>query len=189
MTTKLGRIESWTLFEKTVQLEGLLHKHRELVIECHAPMGALASVETTDGVLVLGEVVGYEEFSVIVRGPVRFDLESEHEAYFRTDDCKPTAADGKRLKSYREPYIERVRDPVMERYFRMTQRTMENMQAQQAEVVATLAAQINKDRKASAAEIKRLEDAAKASATKPVEGDTSAKPASGGTVDPGNGAK
>lgn len=182
MTTKLGRIESWTLAVGTVKFPGLIHKHRELVVECHAPMGALATVETQDGILVLGEVLGYEEFSVLVRGEVKFTLESEHEAYWRTDDSKPTAADGQRLKTYRQPYIERVRDPVMERYFRHTQRTMESMARQQAEALAVIQADVARERNASAARLKELENAAKA--TKPVETNPAPEQAPNKPVEP-----
>lgn len=189
MTTKLGRISSWTLalVGQPIPLHGLEHKHRELVLEVHAPLGALVTVTDRDGSLILGEVVGYEEFSVNCRGYAELMLESEHEVYYRTDDSKPTAVDGQRLKTYRQPYVERVRDPVMERYFRHTQRTMENMAAQQAEVLAAVQKDMAAERKRNAARLKELQDAAKPA--QPVETDAAAEQAPGGAVDASKGAK
>lgn len=189
MTTKLGRINSWTLAtEAAVKLPGLAHKHRDLVVEVHAPLGALVTVTDINGSLILGEVRGYEEFSVNVQGDVRLLLESEHEVYWRTDDSKPTAVDGERLKTFRKPYVERVRDPVMERYFRHTQRTMESMVAQQAEVLANIGRDMAAERKRTAAQIKALEDA-QTKSTQPVETNKAGEQAPGGTLDTKDGAK
>lgn len=182
MTTKLGRIASWSLAVagEDISLKGQLHKYRDLVLEVHAPLGALVTVTDHDGSLILGEVVGYQEFSVSVKGDVALLLESEHEVYWRTDDSRETAVDGQRLKTYRKPYIERVRDPVMERYFAHTQRTMQNMAQQQAEVLATLQKDMAAQSKRHAAELKKVTDATKPA--KPVEGNKAAEPASGQPV-------
>lgn len=187
MVTKLGRIASWTLATlEPVPLVGPVHKYREVVLEIHAPLGALVTVEDRNGALILGEVVGYQEFSVMVTGEAQMTIESEHEAYWRSDDSKPTAVDGARLKTYRKPYVERVRDPVMERYMRHTQRTMENMAQQQADALAAIQKDVAAERKRTAAELKRLEDVGKA--TKPVESNPPAQPAPVSPVGPTGGA-